>query len=171
MTLLWIKYLTVVECWANCNMNECLIVCLFLSVCVGESAGLLLTCRYITPLAGSFSMFVPLVQTFGDKDLNNCLKIVWMSWFLMVHFIKHFLLELKSGKCFFCWPQSPEEDEIESSVKKLESGDVFKHKRAWAVHSKGMWPSIWYYNVYWYGFVNILNLYHLSHQVLHKKGR
>lgn len=24
MTLLWIKYLTVVECWANYNMNECL---------------------------------------------------------------------------------------------------------------------------------------------------
>lgn len=32
MTLLWIKYLTVVECRTNCNMNECLIVCLFLSV-------------------------------------------------------------------------------------------------------------------------------------------
>lgn len=31
MTLLWIKYLTVVECWAYRNTNECL-VCLFLCV-------------------------------------------------------------------------------------------------------------------------------------------
>lgn len=39
MTLLWIKYLTVVECWANCNMNECLVVCLFLCLCTCEWTG------------------------------------------------------------------------------------------------------------------------------------
>lgn len=74
MTLLWIKYLTVVECWANWNMNECLIVCLFLSVCVcvGENVLCCLTIWHVdTTLRRPFGLFI--VFFWAQKGTNDCL--------------------------------------------------------------------------------------------------